>query len=69
MANIKEKVQEEQPKTSSSQDYLEFHQIEVVDFAIQGHMERTQSIKTTLGWNLKAKYTRRSKFSQWLETV
>lgn len=56
----------------SSSDYLEIHQIEVVDFALQADLQRKGSVSKTakaLFGSSKAKYTRRGKFSKWIESV
>lgn len=57
----------------SAPEYLEVHQVEVVDFAFQsqGDLQRKKSLSkkiTMLVWNPRAKYTRRGKFSKWVDS-
>lgn len=60
------KVSMEENKDESSPEFYRIHQIGVVDFAAQGGMQRRSSVKKMFT-PAKAKYTKRGKFSQWIE--
>jgi len=60
-------------ESDAAPDYLEIHQVEVIDFALQGNdLARKMSLSKkvmSLVYNPRAKYTRRGKLTKWVERV